>query len=448
MTSPSLTVTADSGTPSGVRKILSVMMFLQYFIQGCYLPIVSLYLQDSLGFSTADVGYFGAALAIGPLFAPFVVGQLVDRRYSTERVLAFSHLCGGLIMLGLYLQSAFWPVMVLGTLYSILYVPTLMLTNSLAFAHLLDRDREFPIVRLFGTIGFIVPAWLIETVFLKGLTGEDLNAARGIALASAGVAGLVMAVFCLKLPHTPPAGRDRSDLAPLVAIRMAFGERHFLVLVLTSFVIAIVHKFYFVLNTPYLRSVLDSGGIQEAYEQRISSLGQIGEIAVMAGLGLLLKRIGFKRTLLLGITAYWVRCLIFGLVPRLELAFAAELTLVCFGQLVHGVCFGCFLAAAFIYFDRMSPPDVRGSMQNLYGTFVLGIGFFAGGLVSGGIGQYFTSTVDGGMVRDWFWIWNSAGLMALVSLLAFAAFFPATQRLPGEADGELALAAAETEDAV
>ena len=143
------------------------MMFLQYFIQGSYLPVASVYVQDELGFSEIQVGLFGSALAVGPLFAPFIIGQLVDRHWATERVLAISHLLGGATMLLLYFETRVTPFVILGTIYSILYIPTMMLTNSLAFHHLKDRDNEFPRIRLFGTIGFVVPAWCVEYFWLS-----------------------------------------------------------------------------------------------------------------------------------------------------------------------------------------------------------------------------------------------------------------------------------------
>ena len=123
---------------------LSVMMFLQYFVQGCYLPIAALYVEQALGFTDRQKGAFIAALAVGPILAPFVIGQLVDRAFSTERVMAFCHLVGGALMLALYLQTGFWPVIVLGTVYSIMYVPTMMLSNSLAFQHLRNSETYFP----------------------------------------------------------------------------------------------------------------------------------------------------------------------------------------------------------------------------------------------------------------------------------------------------------------
>jgi len=407
----------------GVR--LCVMMFLQYFVQGCYLPIISVYLKDALGFDSTQIGAFGSALAVGPLLAPFVIGQLVDRHFSTEKVLSVCHACGGLLMLALYWQTNFWVVVVLGTLYSVLYVPSMMLTNSLAMHHLPNRDRQFPLVRLFGTIGFIVPAWLIEPVLLSGLEGDALNTGRGVALALSGGAGIVMAVYCLLLPHTPPQRREGAKLAPVAAMGL-MRYRNFLVLVAITFFVALVHKFYFVWNGPFLTHVLRSGDIQTAWEQRISSLGQISEIGVMAGLGLLIARIGFKWTMVIGAAAYTLRCLIFAGADALGADFSVTMTLACVGQVLHGFCFGCFLAAAFMYVDRYSPTDIRGSVQNLYGTLVIGLGFFAGGLVSGRIGTWCEIRDANGKVIDYHWteMWLSCALLAAVCMVAFALLFP------------------------
>ena len=242
-------------------------------------------------------------MAVGPLLAPFIIGQLVDRHLATQHVLAFCHLAGGAIMLCLYTQFSFWPVVILGTIYSTLYVPSMMLTNSLTFHHLKDRDREFPAIRLWGTIGFVVPAWLVELYFLAGLSGDELNSRRGIVLALAGLSGLFMGIYSLTLPHTPPKRDADSDLAPGKVVGL-LRFRSFLVLVLVSFLVAIVHKFYFIWNSPYLKVILEQGGILGAWEQRISSIGQIFEVVVMAFLGFLVRRFGFKWTMLAGVTAY------------------------------------------------------------------------------------------------------------------------------------------------
>ena len=410
---------------------LSLMMFLQYFVQGAYLPIAPLYLRDALGFTSEQVGWFSAALAAGPLVAPFIVGQLVDRLFATERVVAVCHLVGGLLMLALYTQEQPWPVIVLGTAYSVLYVPTIMLTNSLAFQHLKNRELEFPWVRLFGTLGFIVPAFLIELGWLKGLEGQAREHARGIAFALSGAAGLLMAVYCLSLPRTPPQQHERRKYAPGAVVAM-LCRRDFLVLVLVSFFIAIAHQFVMVWYTPFLRDVLNTGGWEQAAEQRISSLGQICELGVLVVLGLLIKRIGFKGTMLLGAAAYLARCLLLAAVFGLDPPPVGKLVLAATGQALHGFCFGCFLAAAFIYVDRIAASDVRGSMQTLYGTLVIALGFFVGGVVSGYVVEWFTTGAGKAEIRDWTSIWLSCAALCAACVVALALFFPRRAALPAE----------------
>jgi len=402
---------------------LSVMMFLQYFIQGSYLPIASVYVQDTLGFSGRQVGWFGSALAVGPILTPFLLGQLVDRRFATQRVVAFCHILGGVLMLALCTQTAFWPVIILGTAYSVVYIPTMMLTNSLAFQHLRHSDIEFPWVRLFGTIGFVVPAFLIEAWWLRGMEAEQLDQGRVICFILAGLMGLVMGVYSLYLPHTPPVGKDKGDYAPGVIILM-MRYRHFLVLVLISFLIAIVHKFFFVWNSPFLREILDSGGEKGAYEMRISAIGQLFEVLVMVVLGFWISKFGFKTTLIIGAVAYSLRCILFAMVFQFELPFSGRLALACTGQALHGLCFGCFLAAAYIYVDRVAPKDVRGSMQTMYGTFVIALGFFAGGFISGEVGELFSTGTGDDVIRNWPMIWLSSAALAAVCVAGLLLFFP------------------------
>ena len=411
---------------------LSLMMFLQYFVQGCYLPIASLYVADTLGFSPKEVGVFVAALAVGPILAPFLVGQFVDRAFSTERVMAFCHFVGGLLMLALFTQTGVWPVIVLGTAYSVLYVPTMMLSNSLAFNHLKDSDMEFPWIRLFGTLGYIVPAYLIEFWWLRGLQGTELGQARGIAFAFSGIVGVGMGLYCLALPHTPAQKRDERPYAPGAVLSM-LRNRDFLVLVVVSFFIAIAHQFVIVWYSPFMRSILDTGG-WGAYEQTISSIGQMCEVGVLAVLGFMIKRFGFKWTLLVGTTAYMLRCLLFALVFSVDPPFAGKLALAAVGQGLHGFCFGCFLAVGYMYVDRIALKDIRGSMQTLYGTFIVGLGFFVGGIIGGQVGDWFSTATDSGRVYDWTSIWLTCTLLCAACVVGFAVFFP--NRTPAAVSGE------------
>jgi nucleoside transporter len=400
---------------------LSVMMFLQYFVQGAYLPIASVYVKERLGFTPWEVGIFGSAMAVGPVLAPFIVGQLVDRWFATEKVTAACHMVGGVIMLLLWRQTEVWPVIVLGTAYSILYVPTMMLTNSLAFQHLRNSDMEFPRIRLLGTLGFIVPAYVIELWWLHGLKGDELNTARAFAFLLSGIVGIGMGMYCLTLPHTPPSGKKR-DYAPGVVISL-LRKRDFLVLVVVSFLIAMVHQFVVVWYSPFMRTILDKGG-WGAWEQRISSFGQVCEIGVLATLGFMIKRWGFKRTMLLGACAYLVRNLLFTLVFALDIPFAGQLCLAGAGQTLHGFCFGCFMAVAYVYVDKIALQDVRGSMQTLYGAFVLALGFFVGGVLSGAVADLYTVGTGKWAVQNWTVIWLNCAAISLICVLLFAGFFP------------------------
>lgn len=456
-----------SGTQSSVAKSiqlsppklfgrLAVMMFLQYFVQGAYLPIASVYVERTLGFSSVQVGVFVSMLALGPILAPFIVGQLVDRFFATERVMAACHFVGGILMLLLSIQTSVMPVIVLATAYSILYVPTMMLTNSLAFQHLRDGEVEFPWIRLCGTMGFIAPAYIIEFWWLRGLTGTELDQARAFAFTLSGIVGIAMGVYCLTLPHTPPE-RKKHDYAPWVVVRM-LANRDFLVLVAVSFLIAIAHQFVVVWYGPFMRNILDLGN-WGAYEQSISSLGQICEVFVLLLLGLSIKLLGFKRVMLLGTCAYLARCLLFAAAFYFDTTATEKVVLAAVGQSLHGFCFGCFMAVGYMYVDRIAPTDVRGSMQTLYGVFVLSLGFFVGGFVGGVIGDVFSTTVGvsvlapgfyfGGVtasvvgnalatsdatvtIRDWTSIWLSCAAICAACVLLFGLFFPRRDPSPAE----------------
>ncbi len=429
-TTPQTTTELESSENRAVFFRLSVMMFLQYFVQGAYQPVASVYLQDALGFSAEQIGWFGAVLSIGPMFAPFILGQVVDRYFPTERVMAVCHLIGGVLMLALYTQTDVWVVIAIGGLYSVLYVPTMMLSNALAFRHLANSDTQFPIVRAFGTIGYMVPAYVVELWWLRGLERAELDKARAIVFLLSGAVGLLMGLYCFSLPHTPPQPNKARKYAPGAVIGM-LRYRHFFVLILASFFIAIVHKFFWVWNSPFLRAILDSGDVEGAYEASISSVGQGFEILVMGVLGFFISRFGFKWTMMIGVVAYFARCVILGLVFWLDPPFAGKLTMAIVGNGLHGLCFGCFLAAAYMYVDRIAPRDVKGSMQTFYGTFVVALGFVFGGLVSGWIGSAFSDAND--VVQNWTGLWMSCAALAAVCMVVFLFLFPS--QLP-ETDSE------------
>ena len=273
----------------------------------------------------------------------------------------------------------------------------------------------------------VVPSWLISFYFLKGLSGKELSDAQGIALLISGIAEITMAGYCLfMLPHTPPVPRGSGEFAPGVVIRL-LKRADFAVLFAVSFFIAAVHNYFFVWNSPQVKYLLTRAG-WENRTQAFTTIGQITEILVMGVLATSIAKLGYKRTMIIGCAAYTARCAAFALAAQPDLPFNAALGIATFGQALHGVCFAFFMAAAFIYIDREAPADVKGSLQTIYGVFVMGLGGVAGGAWGGWMGKWFTheSTPPLGekvTTTEWspIWLW-CAGLAALCGIVMTISF--------------------------
>ena len=255
---------------------LSVMMFLQYAIWGAWLPILWPFLADHRGFTAAQIGNLFAVGAVGALLAPFIAGQIADRFFATEKFLAASHLAGAVLVWQLASIETYQGFLRFSLVYSILYAPTLALTNSLAFHHLADRDREFGKVRVWGTVGWIavgiaVGQWLLlrHTPSGPGVTPEIVKAAQAAGRADAfrlsAILGAAMGLFCLFLPHTPPSRGVREN-ASLAALSAA-GRNPLLTLFLISVPFCCVHQFYFVHTSGFLSELQ----VREAAAQSAAS---------------------------------------------------------------------------------------------------------------------------------------------------------------------------------
>ncbi len=407
---------------------LSLMMFLQYAVWGVWMPILARYLEagtheGGLGFTNAQVAaILGIAASIGAISAPFIAGQFADRRFSTERFLAGLLVIGGIIKIATAYQTTFSAWLWLSIAYSVVYMPTLSLTNSLAFAHLENPDRGFPYVRVWGTIGWIAASWLFPLFWLLrdvhfqwmppfygGTEVANVTGRLGDALIASGVISILFAVFALFLPHTPP----RTDAAEPLAWKAAFAllrKRSLLVLVLASLPISIIHQVYFMQTAPFFSNVV---GLRDSQIGPAMTIGQFAEIAVMVATGWLLRRLGFRWVIALGCLAYVVRYAIFASSLPAEVIVAS--------QALHGLCYACFFAAAFIYVDRIAPEDVRASAQTVFGIIILGVGPVAASLAVKVLVDMFPGT--GGLPVNYTGLWGALSVAALVTMLGFAAFF-------------------------
>jgi nucleoside transporter len=403
------------------------MMFLQYAVWGFWLPVLARYLQAAptqggLGFTPGQVGWIlGLAGSIGAVTAPFVAGQFADRYFSTERFLSVLLLLGGLVKIVTAFQITFQAWLVLSVLYSVIYTPTLALTNSLAFAHLDDPDRQFPFVRVWGTIGWIVASWLFPLVWLLTdvrlqllppfYAGTEVAGATGRLVDSlifSGIVSIGYAALSLFLPHTPPRREATERLAFAKAFRL-FRRRSFAVLVAASLPISVIHQIYFMQTAPFFADVL---GLKDSQIGPAMTIGQFAEIAVMAGVGLLLTRLDVRWVVTLGALAYFLRYAVFA-------ATQLPVPVIVASQALHGLCYACFFAVAYIYVDRLAEPDVRHSAQTVFGIIILGVGPVLAAPFLGFLAGQFST---GGSL-DYSALWRTLSAIGLLTAIGFAALF-------------------------
>lgn len=359
-----------SSTPSAR---LSVMMFLEYVIWGSWLPLLALYLSDVLHFTGREIGLVFATPAIAAIVGLFVGGQIADRVLSTEKLLAISHVIGGSAMVALAAVGTFWPFFWIMLVHQLAYVPTLSLANSMCFHHIKDAQHDFGPIRLWGTIGWIAASWPFVFI-LAGKTGPELHAALTSIFIVAGTASFALAAFSLTLPKTPPARTAEAKSAPLEAIKL-LAIPSFLVLFVVTFLDSLIHQCYFQWTSPFL----ERAGLPANWIMPAMSIGQIAEIGTMAGLGLVLRRLGWRWTMAVGIAAHAARFFIYAIGDPLWLMVAVNV--------VHGMCYAFFFAAVYIFVDERFPKDLRASAQGLFNLLILGIGPFVGSLLWGSLGD-------------------------------------------------------------
>lgn len=412
----------------GIKTRLNLMMFLEYAAKGLWFPLASVFLTAStveggLGFTQQQKGWIiGIPLAVGSCCAPFI-GRLCDKRFATEKCLALLLFFVGVFKLITAQQSSFVAWMGLSVAFSILYVPTIALTNSLAMSHLADPKQEFPRVRVWGTLGWVAVAWVFPMIwlqsglkfqwlppFFKGTPMPDATARMLDSVTAAGVVCLVYAVYCaFALPKTPPKGNDRKfDLFEALAL---FRHRSFTVLMIAALLLSVVHTIYFM----QMGSFLKTAGLQAQNVMPAMSLGQVSEILMLAILGPMLAKLGFRVTMAIGAGAFALRYFLFSMQLPVE-AFVAAQTL-------HGVCFGCFYASAFIYVDRLAPVTVRHSAQALFGFVMYGLGPIIAAQVNGLFASYAVKEGEKMNMAGYGTYWLGTAVIALIATVLIGIAF-------------------------
>ncbi len=385
----------------GLRFRLSAMMFLEFFVWGAWVPVLSVYMEKIRGWAADDTTAIYGLMGLASIFMPIIAGQITDRIVATQKFLGIAHLIGGCgLFLAAWTTNFTW--FYIGMLiWSLTYAPTIALTNSLAFTHIKDPERDFGPIRFFGTIGWIIAGFTL-TAWRKI---EFLSIGQYDCLYLAGGAAIIMGFFCFFLPDTPPTRTGVSPFAFLKAFSLLKKPR-ITIFLLVAFVGGMILQFYFARSGPYLTN--PELNTKDSDLPWITSIGQWFEMIAMLSLPLFLKKLGPRWVLFLGMMAFAVRNLVFSLMGPYWLV-VGSISL-------HGVSFVFFFVVSFIYMDMVAPKDIKGSAQGLLTLIVFGFGVWLGNMLVGEVQGWFT--LDDGTVQ-----WSKFHLVPLGMSILCAVIF-------------------------
>jgi len=398
---------------NGVIGRLSVMMFLQFFVWGAWYTTIAVYMTNQ-GMETLTHWPY-TVNPIAAIAAPFFVGLVADRFFATERVFGILHMLGGVLLLAAP-QTAGNPTLfiVMLLLYNLCYMPTISLSNSLAFHNIADQEKQFPRIRVWGTIGWIVAGLLISFglgALVSGVRPEQ----TALPLYTAGVASLVLAAFSFTLPHTPPPARGQAVSARSIIGLDAFkqlGSRPFYVFVISALLLCIPLAAYYNFTQLYLQAA----GVRNIAATQ--TLGQMSETAFMFAMPAIFARWGVKRMLLAGMAAWVLRYVLFAMgAPD------GVYWMIALGILLHGICYDFFFVTGMIYVDKKSTAAIRGQAQGFFVFVTYGVGMLIGAQVAGNVYNRFLDGATALTLDRWasFWL-LPAGFAAVVLILFGIAF--------------------------
>lgn len=389
---------------------LSAMMFLQFFIWGAWFVTLGTYLSQGLSFEPEQIGRAYSTMSWGAVIAPFIAGMIADRFFAAQKVMAFMHICGGCILFYAstieHSTTLFWVLIA----YAIFYNPTLSLANAISFNQMSSPEKQFPLIRVFGTLGWIVAGLLIGFLKLE---------AQSLPIIIAGGSSILLGLFSLLLPDTPPKSLGHkvtiSDMLGLETLKL-LKQRSFAVFVLGSLLICIPLAFYYNFANMFLNDV----GVSNAAGKM--TMGQMSEICFMVVMPFFFVRLGVKKMLLIGMSAWVARYALFAFGSPDSLVWMYYL-----GILLHGICYDFFFVTGQIYVDNAAPKAIQAQAQGFIAFITYGVGMVIGANLSGEVVQHFTSTVQADAVVEqviqWQKIWLTPALIAGFILILFAALF-------------------------
>jgi len=398
---------------SNNRIKLSFMMFLEFFIWGSWFVTLGTFLGNNLNATGAQTGSVFSTQSWGAIIAPFIIGLIADRYFNAEKILGVLHIIGALLMYQMYNAddiSVFYPY-VLG--YMILFMPTLALVNSVSFNQMKDPEKEFSTIRVWGTIGWITAGLMISYVFHWDSAESTSAGLLKNTFAMAGVASIVLGIFCFLLPKTPPKGATGekvqiSEILGLDALKL-LKDKNFAIFFVSSILICIPLAFYYQNAHPFLSNV----GLDNPTGKM--TIGQISEVLFLLLLPVFFTRFGFKKTILVGMLAWAVRYALFAYGNASDLSF-----MLIIGIALHGICYDFFFVSGQIYTNAAAGERYKSAAQGLITLATYGVGMLIGFEVAGMITDSYKM---GEGTFDWRMIWIIPSGIALVVFLLFAVFF-------------------------
>ena len=396
---------------------LCVFMFLQYFIWGSWYATMGTYLTTGLNFTGRQLGSAYSAFAIGAMIAPFFVGLIADRYFASEKLLGVLGLLGGLLLFALPAAKSFWTFFPLLTLYCASYTPTLALGNSLSLHQLRNARFWFPIITTLSAFGWIAGGL---TVSYAGFENDH----RQFYLA--GALSVAFGLFAFTLPHTPPkkvgANVSLGEVLGLDALAL-LKTRSFAIFITCMFLICVPLYFYFANLHIYLGQL----GWRRAGVKM--TLAQVSDVVFLFVLPVMLRLLGYKWTITIGILAWAARY--FLLARSVNSAQALQTTFIFAAILLHGVCYDFLFIAGQLYVDDQANERMRGAAQGFIAFILWGVGAFVGSQLAGQVqGYYKLATPVGSIEHDWQGIWLTPALLATAVLVLFLVFFREPRRQP------------------
>ena len=393
---------------------LAIMMFLQFFVWGCWYTSIAVYMTaEGMG----DLTHWPYTVnPIAAIAAPFFLGLVADRYFSTEKVLGVLHLLGGLVLLTVPQFSGAPVVFVLLLLlYNLCFMPTLGLANSLAFHNITDQEKQFPLIRVFGTIGWIVAGLAISLVLRTFVTDGMLPEQTPLPLYTAAVTSLLLGAYSFSLPHTPPpaAGEKVSprSIIGLDALRQ-LGSRPFYIFLGASLLISIPLTAYY----NFTQLFLEGAGFQNIAGTQ--TLGQMSEVIFMLLMPVFFVRLGVKWMLVAGMGAWVLRYVFFALAAPSEVYW-----MIIVGIVLHGICYDFFFVTGQIYVDKKSTPAIRGQAQGMLVLVTYGFGMLIGAQAAGNLFNAFLGDASALTLGQWQQFWLVPAAFAAVILVGFAMLF-------------------------